>query len=144
MLPHYKSTSNRFLYITSAAMEQQYGFVPPPETSPKHVRRRLIVCCDGTWQDFNHTPQDIKSHLAKLVPGILKNLNKEQNLLCPRLVCFDASVATADPFHNKVAGQYLLSKRQIVFCSFNTSTLTLVCRFCIGWTSKVPMLVQFL
>ena len=90
-------------------MEGQKGYVPPPETSPKRFPKRLIVCCDGTWQASNHATHEIPSNVAKIARACSKTYINEQNVSCPQVVYYDAGVATADSFDSKIAGQCLFS-----------------------------------
>ena len=85
-------------------MEQQSGYVPPLETGPKHVPKRLIVCCDGTWQASNHATHEIPSNVAKIARATAKTYVNRDNLSCPQVVYYDAGVATADLFDSKTAG----------------------------------------
>lgn len=85
-------------------MEGQKGYVPPPDTGPKPVPKRLIVCCDGTWQASNHATHEIPSNVAKIARAIAKTYVNEQNLSCPQIVYYDAGVATADLLDSKISG----------------------------------------
>jgi len=89
-------------------MERQLGYVPPSDTGPKHVPKRLVVCCDGTWQASNHATHETPSNVAKIARAVSKTYVNEQNLSCPQIVHYDAGVATADLFDSKIAGQLLL------------------------------------
>ena len=95
-------------------MEGQHGYVPPPETGPKQVPKRLVVCCDGTWQASNHASHEIPSNVAKIARAAAKTYVNEQNLSCPQIVYYDAGVATADSFDSKIAGQCSLTARSRV------------------------------
>ncbi|KAL8826857.1 MAG: hypothetical protein Q9170_007240 [Blastenia crenularia] len=87
-------------------MEQQRGYIPPAETRPKLVPKRLIVCCDGTWQASNHATHEIPSNVAKISRAIGKSYVNEDNLSCPQVVYYDAGVATVDFFDKKLAGWF--------------------------------------
>lgn len=79
----------------------------PLETNPKSVPKRLIVCCDGTWQSSNHATHEIPSNVAKIARAVSKTYVNEDNLRCPQIVYYDAGVATADLFDSKLSGQSL-------------------------------------
>lgn len=85
-------------------MSQNHGYVPPPETGPKYVPKRLVVCCDGTWQASNHATHEIPSNVAKIARAISKTYVNKYNISCPQVVYYDAGVATADLFDIKLAG----------------------------------------
>lgn len=86
-------------------MERQHGYVPPSETGPKLVPKRMIVCCDGTWKASNHATHEVPSNVAKIARAVSKIYVNEQNLSCPQIVYYDAGVATADSLDSKIAGQ---------------------------------------
>ena len=83
------------------------GYVKPAETNPKSVPKRLIVCCDGTWQSANHATHEIPSNVAKIARAVSKTYVNEDSLYCPQIVYYDAGVATADIFDSKLSGQCL-------------------------------------
>ena len=89
-------------------MEGQHGYVSPLETGPKLVPKRLVVCCDGTWQASNHATHETPSNVAKIARAVSKTYVNEQNLSCPQIVYYDAGVATSDLFDSKIAGQFPL------------------------------------
>lgn len=80
------------------------GYVKPAETNPKSVPKRLVVCCDGTWQSANHATHEIPSNVAKIARAVSKTYVNEDNLYCPQIVYYDAGVATADIFDSKLSG----------------------------------------
>ncbi|KAG6988492.1 hypothetical protein G7Y79_00072g097540 [Physcia stellaris] len=82
------------------------GYVKPAETNPKPVPKRLIVCCDGTWQSANHATHEIPSNVAKIARAVSKTYVNEDNLYCPQIVYYDAGVATADIFDSKLSGYF--------------------------------------
>ena len=85
---------------------QQHGFVPQTGFSnPKPPRKRLILCCDGTWQASDHGTQDVPSNIAKLSRALAKTFINEDNQAVPQIVHYDAGVATADWFDSKVSGR---------------------------------------
>ena len=85
--------------------EQQHGFQPQPGGAwgPKPVRKRLIVCCDGTWQAANHATHEIPSNVAKLSRATSKTYTDENGLAAPQIVFYDASVATANWLDEKIS-----------------------------------------
>ena len=88
--------------------EQQHGFQPQPSGvgwGPKPVRKRLIVCCDGTWQAANHATHEIPSNVAKLCRAISKTYIDENGLAAPQIVFYDAGVATANWLDGKISGK---------------------------------------
>ena len=87
--------------------EQQHGFQPQPGGAwgPKPVRKRLIVCCDGTWQAANHATHEIPSNVAKLCRAISKTHIDENGLAAPQIVFYDAGVATATWLDGKISGK---------------------------------------
>ena len=87
--------------------EQQHGFQPQPGGAwgPKPVRKRLIVCCDGTWQAANHATHEIPSNVAKLCRAISKTYIDENGLAAPQIVFYDAGVATANWLDGKISGR---------------------------------------
>ncbi|KAL6718736.1 hypothetical protein ACLMJK_002970 [Lecanora helva] len=87
-------------------MEGQQGFTPPPQAGPKHIRKRLIVCCDGTWQASNHATHEIPSNVAKIARAISKTYVNEENICAPQIVFYDAGVATADAFDGLLSGYF--------------------------------------
>ena len=87
-------------------MEQHDGFTPQSGfTAPKPPPKRLILCCDGTWQASDHGTQDIPSNIAKLSRAIAKTFINHDNQAVPQIVHYDAGVATADWIDAKVSGE---------------------------------------
>ena len=85
---------------------QQHGFVPPSAFSdPRPAPKRLILCCDGTWQASDHGTQDVPSNIAKLSRAVAKTFVNENNQAIPQIVHYDAGVATADWIDAKVSGE---------------------------------------
>ena len=85
---------------------QQHGFVPQTEYSaPKPPPKRLILCCDGTWQASDHGTQEIPSNITKLSLAIAKTFVNSDNQAVPQIVHYDAGVATADWIDGKVSGE---------------------------------------
>ena len=88
-------------------MEQQHGFQPTSGGTwgPRPARKRLIVCCDGTWQAANHATHEIPSNVAKLSRAISKTYTDENNQAVPQIVYYDAGVATANWLDSVTAGK---------------------------------------
>lgn len=88
-------------------MEQQHDSQPTPGGAwgPKPVRKRLIICCDGTWQAANHASHEIPSNVAKLSRAISKTYIDENNQAAPQIVFYDAGVATSNWLDAKMSGE---------------------------------------
>jgi len=91
----------------SLAMERQQGYVLPESGVwwPRPALKRLIVCCDGTWQAFNHATHEVPSNVAKLSHAISKTYIDEHYQAAPQIVFYDASLATAGVFEKASAGR---------------------------------------
>jgi uncharacterized protein (DUF2235 family) len=87
--------------------QQQYGFQPQSGVAwgPKPIRKRLVVCCDGTWQAANHASHEIPSNIAKLSRAISKTYVDEDGLAAPQVVFYDAGVATSNILDGKISGE---------------------------------------
>ena len=86
---------------------QQHGYMPPQgPSSPKPAPKRLVICCDGTWQASDHGTQEIPSNITKLSRAIAKTFVNENNQAVPQIVHYDAGVATADWIDEKVSGEF--------------------------------------
>jgi uncharacterized protein (DUF2235 family) len=92
-------------------MEQQHGFQPSLQFAwgPKPARKRLIVCCDGTWQAANHASHEIPSNVAKLSRAIAKTHVDENNQAVPQIVYYDAGVATSNWLDAQLSGETIPS-----------------------------------
>ena len=93
--------------------QKQQGFQPQPAGAwgPKPVRKRLIVCCDGTWQADNHATHEIPSNVAKLCRAISKTYIDENGLAAPQIVFYDAGVATANWLDGKLSGKIVVHSK---------------------------------
>lgn len=89
-------------------MEQQHGYVPPKEDArgPTPAVKRLVICCDGTWQASNHATQEIPSNVAKISHAISKTYVDKNNQAAPQIVYYDAGVATAGVLDKALAGYF--------------------------------------
>lgn len=72
---------------------------------PKPIHKRLIVCCDGTWQAANHASHEIPSNIAKLSRAISKTYINEDGIAAPQIVFYDAGVATSNWLDAKISGK---------------------------------------
>ncbi|KAL3422221.1 peptidoglycan binding domain containing protein [Phlyctema vagabunda] len=67
-------------------------------------RKRLIVCCDGTWQSSNHGIQSIPSNVAKISRSLEKYTKDIDGSIIHQVVFYDAGVGTAtDSVDSKAA-----------------------------------------
>ena len=70
----------------------QGGFKNPPPM------KRLVVCCDGTWQASNQGVQAVPSNVAKISRALAKHGNDGVDAKgppVPQIVYYDAGVGTA-------------------------------------------------
>ncbi|PWY83372.1 hypothetical protein BO70DRAFT_361487 [Aspergillus heteromorphus CBS 117.55] len=58
--------------------------------------RRLIVCCDGSWQSSNHGTKNIASNVAKLSRSIANYGKNKEGDLIQQIVFYDAGVGTSN------------------------------------------------
>jgi len=88
-------------------MAAQQGYSPPKGGvwGPTPVRKRLVVCCDGTWQASNHATHEVPSNIAKMSHAISKTYIDEHNQAAPQIVYYDVGVATADVLDKAFAGK---------------------------------------
>jgi hypothetical protein len=63
--------------------------------APVQPKKRIIICCDGTWQSSAHGTQTIPSNVAKISRSIASWYVDENGLKAPQLVYYDAGVGTA-------------------------------------------------
>lgn len=57
-------------------------------------KKRLIVCCDGTWQSSNHGLQSIPSNVAKISRSLAKFTRDKDGTAIHQIVFYDAGVGT--------------------------------------------------
>jgi uncharacterized protein (DUF2235 family) len=62
---------------------------------PPKPRKRIVICCDGTWQSAAHGNQSIPSNIAKITRSICNYYVDDNGLMAPQLVYYDAGVGTA-------------------------------------------------
>jgi uncharacterized protein (DUF2235 family) len=65
-----------------------------PNTS-NPLKKRLVVCCDGTWQSSNHGIHSIPSNIAKISRAIAKYTKDDHGNIVHQVVFYDAGVGTA-------------------------------------------------
>ena len=56
--------------------------------------KRLVVCCDGTWQASNHGTRSVPSNIAKISRSIKPYGPDKDGVLCPQITYYDAGVGT--------------------------------------------------
>ncbi|KAF2622001.1 hypothetical protein BU25DRAFT_353334 [Macroventuria anomochaeta] len=66
-----------------------------PLPVPPRPKKRIIICCDGTWQSSAHGAQTIPSNVAKMSRSIDSWYIDENGLMAPQIVYYDAGVGTA-------------------------------------------------
>ena len=74
--------------IPAATFKPKLGLPPRP-------KKRIIICCDGTWQSSAHGAQTIPSNVAKLSRSIASEYIDENGLMASQIVYYDAGVGTA-------------------------------------------------
>lgn len=57
--------------------------------------KRIILCCDGTWQASNQGTRSVPSNVAKLSRAVKTSGKDESGVRIPQLVWYDAGVGTA-------------------------------------------------
>lgn len=78
----------------------QTGFQPTskkeesPQFPPK-PKKRIVICCDGTWQSSAHGTRSIPSNIAKISRSVANYYIDENGLMAPQIVYYDAGVGTA-------------------------------------------------
>lgn len=73
---------------------QSSGFTRVPEPLP-HLTKRLVICCDGTWQSSNHGTRSTPSNVAKISRAIAKFGKGKDGIAIPQIVFYDAGVGTS-------------------------------------------------
>ncbi|KAI8931192.1 hypothetical protein NX059_011542 [Plenodomus lindquistii] len=75
-------------------------------TPPRPIKR-IIICCDGTWQSSAHGAQTVPSNVAKISRSIDSWYVDANGLMAPQLVYYDAGVGTAmGNIESKLMGAY--------------------------------------
>ena len=82
--------------------------MPPEKTSPSEplwLKKRIVVCCDGTWMDSDggdvQTPSNV-TRLSRCVKPV--GLNRLTNKPIPQIIYYQAGVGTGGGFYSKVIG----------------------------------------
>lgn len=74
------------------------GFIPVASTQKKDLppkpKKRIVICCDGTWQSVAHGTQTIPSNVAKISRSIANYYIDSNSLMAPQIVYYDAGVGT--------------------------------------------------
>jgi uncharacterized protein (DUF2235 family) len=81
-----------------STFELPTGFteVPSLSTAPVvHPKKRIIICCDGTWQASNHGLANVPSNIAKISRAIASYEKTESGEYIHQVVFYDAGVGTA-------------------------------------------------
>ena len=75
---------------------QQHGFQPAPAGSwpQAPLKKRLILCCDGTWQSVARGTREIPSNAAKMSRCLSTSYTDEKGNVCPQVVYYDSGVGT--------------------------------------------------
>jgi len=69
------------------------GFI---DTSIPVAPKRLIVCCDGTWQSSVTGLKNIPSNVTRLARSIARSGRDEDNKIWQQVVYYDAGIGTGD------------------------------------------------
>jgi uncharacterized protein (DUF2235 family) len=70
---------------------RQSGF---SDTSLMHARKRIIICCNGTWQSSTTNKENIPSNVTRLTRYLLKMGRDDQKNDWQQLVYYDAGIGT--------------------------------------------------
>ncbi|MCJ1378005.1 hypothetical protein MMC17_001101 [Xylographa soralifera] len=76
--------------------QEQQGFQPSPFSAwPKRPsKKRIIICCDGTWQSSAHGTQNIPSNAAKMSHCLSNYFTDKNGELCPQIIYYDSGIGT--------------------------------------------------
>jgi uncharacterized protein (DUF2235 family) len=66
-----------------------------PSSASTTMKKRLIICCDGTWQSSNQGARSVPSNIAKISRAVSVNSVETDGSWCPQIVYYDAGVGTA-------------------------------------------------
>jgi hypothetical protein len=106
-------------------LEVPEAFKIPPSAfrekrqAPPQPKKRIIICCDGTWQSSAHGTQTIPSNVAKISRSIASWYVDERGLKAPQLVYYDAGVGTAMGWlEAKWTGEFVMEEtwRNLMSC----------------------------
>lgn len=83
--------------------EDGFSVVGPDQSSqfPPKPKKRIVICCDGTWQSAAHGARSIPSNIAKISRSVANYYIDENGLMAPQIVYYDAGVGTAVGFLEK-------------------------------------------
>ncbi|EON66193.1 hypothetical protein W97_05586 [Coniosporium apollinis CBS 100218] len=64
-------------------------------TGFNHIRKRIIICCDGTWQSSVSGERNVPSNVTRLVRHLARS-EKQGNTLWQQIVWYDSGIGTGD------------------------------------------------
>ena len=68
--------------------------MPSSTLEERPPKKRLVICCDGTWQASNHGLQTIPSNIAKLSRAVKFYERTSDNQFIHQVVFYSAGVGT--------------------------------------------------
>ena len=73
------------------------GFQPQPGSAwpERPPKKRIIICCDGTWQASNHGYQNVPSNVAKMSHCLATHFTDEKGQLSAQVIYYGAGIGTA-------------------------------------------------
>lgn len=75
------------------------------QTTGAPPKKRIVICCDGTWQSSNHGLQSIPSNIAKISRSLAKYSQEKDGTIVHQIVFYDAGVGTAtDSVESRASG----------------------------------------
>lgn len=63
-------------------------------TNPSVRRKRLIVCCDGTWQSSVALQRNIPSNVTRLARSFVRSDESHSDVIWDQIVYYDAGIGT--------------------------------------------------
>jgi hypothetical protein len=57
-------------------------------------KKRIVICCDGTWQSSSHGNRETPSNPAKLSHSLSQLFVNEDGIKVPQVIYYDAGVGT--------------------------------------------------
>jgi hypothetical protein len=72
------------------------------------LKKRIIICCDGTWQSSNHGQREVPSNAAKMSHCLSRSFVNEQNKEAPQVVYYGSGVGTESSWLGKRLGGRIL------------------------------------
>ncbi|KAM0345224.1 hypothetical protein ACHAPU_006622 [Fusarium lateritium] len=83
--------------------ESSHGFLPledgshhEAKTDPSAVPKRIIICCDGTWQSSVSGLKNIPSNVTRLARSIARSGKDKDGKVWQQVVYYDAGIGTGD------------------------------------------------